>query len=133
MYIKMINTPNIEKAKKQIKSSKPPIIVNAQTLEFNRKILEYSKIQILLALTTPLNHIQAKIATKNNIAIGLDLQELRKLEKKQKAKRLETIKQNIKILRKAKTKIRLLNQKDFKNAQAFLITLGASSQQTKLF
>ena len=141
----MINTNNIEQAKKLIKSSKEKsIIIKAQSLEFNRKILEYGKFHILLSiessiekkdkpkqLSSGLNHVLANIATKNNIAMGIDIREIRKLEKKEKAQRLARIKQNIKICRKAKTKIKLLNYKDKRDAIFLLISLGASTQQAK--
>lgn len=141
----MINTNNIEQAKREIKTTKEkPIIVKSQTKEFNRKILEYGKFNILLSiesstekkdkpkqLSSGLNHVLANIATKNNIAIGIDLEEIRKLEKKEKAIILARIKQNIKICRKAKTKIKLLNYKDKGDAIFLLISLGASTQQAK--
>ena len=143
----MINTSNSEQAKnlikKAIESKENPIIVKAQSLEFNRKILEYGKFDILLGiesssnadslrnLDSGLNHILAKIAAKNNIAIGIDLEEINSLDKKQKAIRLSKIIQNIELCRKAKTKIRLLNYKDKRTAFSFLISLGASTQQAK--
>ena len=127
----IINTPSLEQAKKQIKEEDPPIIVKAQDPEFNRKILEYGKFDMLIALDKPLNHIQAKIATKNKIAIGLDLDELKKLEKKKKATILSVVIQNLKILRKAKTKARLLNYKEKRGVIAFLISLGSLTWQTK--
>jgi len=141
----MINTNNIEQAKKEIKSQKEkPIIVKAQSLEFNRKLLEYGKFDILLSIESPLkqnqfqksldsglNHVLAKIAVKNNISIGIDLKELRTLSKEQKAISLSKIKQNIKICRKAKAKLALLNVKDKHFAFSLLLSLGASTQQAK--
>jgi RNase P/RNase MRP subunit p30 len=126
----MINTTNLEQAKKLIKSSNLPIIIQAQSLEFNRKILDYGKFTTLLALDKPMNHILAKIATKNNISIGLDLAHFRLLNKKQKAVIISQVIINLKLLRKAKTKISLINSKDSK---PLLISLGASTQQTKHF
>jgi len=140
----MINTLNIEQAKNLIKSEKSkPIIVLAQNDEFNRKILEYGKFDILLSIEagkrkrtlrtidSGLNHVLAEIATKNKISIGINIDELRNLGKEEKANRLERIKQNIKICRKAKTKLILLNYKDEKDAFAFLLSLGASTKQAK--
>ncbi len=144
----MINTQNIEQAKNLIKETietkENPIIVKAQSPDFNRKILEYGKFNILLSiesttkkkdaskyLDSGLNHILAKIAARNNIAIGINLEEINPLDKKQKAIQLSKIIQNIKICRKEETKIRLLNYKDKKTAFSFLISLGASTQQTK--
>ena len=141
----MINTPNIEQAKKLIKSSKEkPIIVKAQNPEFNRKILEYGHFDILLSIETSedkpdnvkylssgLNNILAKIAAKNNIAIGIDLKEISNLEKEAQASRLARIRQNIKLCRKAKAKLKIINYKDKRNLIALLISLGASTQQAK--
>jgi len=147
LILKMINTTNIEQAKKEIKKAisenKKQIIVKAQDVEFNRKILEYGNFNILLDphfsqdknkikyLNSGINHVSAKIATKNKIAIGIDLNEIKKLEKKEKAQILAKIKQNIKICRKAKTRIKSLNYKDQRNAFSLLISLGASTQQAK--
>lgn len=128
----MINTTNINQARKEILNAKPPITIKAQSLEFNRKILEYGKFQILVGLEKPLNHVMARIATKNNIEIALDLNTLCKTkDKKQKAQAMEQIIQNIKTLRKAKTKITLLNAKDKTNAKNLLLSLKASTQQAK--
>ena len=76
----MINTTNIEEAKKLLKKEETPKIVLSQNDEFNRKILEHGNFDILLSPETGqrknkirqvdsgLNHVLAKIANKNNIA-----------------------------------------------------------------
>ncbi|HLF53588.1 MAG TPA: hypothetical protein VI544_00230 [Candidatus Nanoarchaeia archaeon] len=140
----MISATNLEQAKNLIKISKEkPIIVQAQNDEFNRKILEYGKFNILLGIESGnrkrtirnidsgFNHVLAKIATKNKIALGIDMQELSNMKKEEKAKTLERLMQNIKTCRKSKTKISLLNYKDKKDAQSFLLSIGASTQQAK--
>ena len=140
----MISTTNIEQAKSFIRTSKEkPIIVLAQDDDFNRKILEYGHFDILLGIESGkrertlrnidsgFNHVLAKIAKKNNIALGIDMHELSQLEKGKKAERLERIMQNIKLCRKSGTKILLLNYKDEKDALAFFISLGASTKQAK--
>lgn len=139
----MISTSNLEQAKHLIKAEKRPVIVQAQDEIFNRKILEYGKFDILLSiektaqqdkpkqLDSGLNHILAEIASKNKVAIGIDLKEISNLDKKAKAKRFARINQNIKICRKAKTNIKAVNYSDKINAFNLLISLGASSQQAK--
>jgi len=132
----IISTPNINKAKDQIKKSKPPIIVQSPSNEFSRKILEYGKFQILLLpkgkrdrlkqLDSGLNHVLAKLAAKNKVAIGIDIKSLSSLPPKQKAIELSRLKQNIKICRKAKCQIKLLNPKDSKDAQALLHSLSTN-------
>ncbi|MFH1290047.1 MAG: hypothetical protein ABIH92_01425 [Nanoarchaeota archaeon] len=146
----MINTSNLQKAKNEIKTAKHPIIIQSQDLEFNRKMLEYGKFDILLSpeltggwagkfprdklkqLSSGLNHIMAKIAAKNGVAIGIDLQAIRSISnKKQKAQTIARIIQNIKTCRKAECGLVLLNYKDKKDAFEFLISLGASTKQAK--
>ena len=142
-----ISTPNLSEAQKQILKSQneKPIIVKSQTLEFNRAILEYGKFNVLLspekhsekpkdkpkALDSGLNHVLAKIAAKNKIAVGIEIQEISNLEKKEKAQRLARIKQNIKICRKAKCQFAIINYKDKIDSFNFLLSLGASTQQAK--
>jgi RNase P/RNase MRP subunit p30 len=143
----MINQQNIEKAKNEIKQlasrNQRPIIVKAQNLEFNRKILEYGRFDILLSVEqssdirrdkikqvdSGLNHVLAKIATKNKIALGIDLETIRHKNKKEKAIVLEKLIQNIKLCRKAKCKIVLINYEDKLDAFSFLTSLGAASWQ----
>ncbi|MBU0907716.1 MAG: hypothetical protein KKD18_03705 [Nanoarchaeota archaeon] len=140
----IISTKNLQQAKNQIKSSKHPIVVRAQNQEFNRKILEYGKFDVLLdiqntegkdklkQLNSGLNHVLAKIAAKNKVAIGIDLSGLRSIkDKKQKAKTLARIKANIQTCRKAKCLLTAINYKDKKDALELLISLGASTQQAK--
>ncbi len=136
----IIITGNIEKAKQLIKVAQVPKIVFAQNEDFNRKILEYGKFDIILSLekedlrnkirqtNSGLNHVLAKIASKNKIAVGFDLEEIKKMEIKQKAENLSKIKQNIKICRKYKTKL-AVKIKSLQEARDFLIGLGASSKQ----
>ncbi|MCH7568888.1 MAG: hypothetical protein IIA87_05715 [Nanoarchaeota archaeon] len=136
----IINTKNLEEARKQIKKARKPIIVKAQEDNFNRKILEHGKFQILLSpetgtrknsikqLDSGLNHVLAKIAFKNNITIGIDLEEIKKLPKLEKAIRLSKIKQNIEICRKTRTRFAILGNK--KEGLHLLLSLGASTEQT---
>ncbi len=139
----IISETGIEKTKKLIKSSKKPIIILAQDENYNRKMLEYGNFDILLSpeiITgksrvkqedSGLNHVLAKIAAKNNISIGIDMDKISKLDKKDKAIRLAKIRQNIKICRRAKTKIKIINSGNKEEARAFLLSLGASTQQAK--
>ena len=127
--VEIINTTKIEQAKKLIKNSKQPIMLQAQNYEFNRKILEYGKFQVLLN-PKQLNHILAKTAAKNNVSVGFDLSEL-PTDKKEKAQFISKLIEAIKTCRKSKTQIKLLNSKDKKDAFSFLISLGASTSQAK--
>jgi RNase P/RNase MRP subunit p30 len=140
----MIETTNIEKAKKLIKDCKEAkIVVIAQDDEFNRKILEYGKFHVLLGvekgqrkdslrqIDSGFNHVLANIAVKKQVALGLDMNEISHLQKKEKAILLEKVKQNVKICRRAGVRIVLLNYKDRKDAFSFLVSLGGSTLQAK--
>lgn len=143
----IISTSNISEAQKLIqkakKESKCSIIVHAKKTEFNRKMIEYGKFDILLSpekhtekhrdaarqLDSGLNEIMARIAEKNKIAIGIDLEEIKELEKKEKALRLMRIAQNLKVCRKTKTKLAVHAKSDKRDVASLLINLGASTQQ----
>jgi len=139
----MVNTENIDEAKELIRKSRNPIIIEAKSSDFNRKILDYGKFNIISGLeytkeksslkniNSGLNEILAKIAKKNDISIGIDLGKIKNLEKKEKAEVLTKIKQNIIICRKTKTKIKVLNYNNKMSASSLLFSLGASSQQVK--
>lgn len=140
----MIKIDNVEKTKRLIKEHNGrPIIVIAQNDNYNRKMLEYGKFDVLLGVEKGIrkdslrqndsgfNHVLAKIAAKNRIALGIDVSEISNLNKRQKAELLEKIKQNIKLCRKSNVRIKLINYKDGKDAFAFLISLNASSRQAK--
>ena len=140
----MISTSNIEQAKNIIKNSKEkPLVVMAQNDEFNRKILEYGRFDILLGvesgnrkrslrnIDSGFNHVLGEIARKNKVSIGIDVKELSRLNKEQRAMYLERIMQNIRICRKSGAKITLLNYEDKLSAFSLLLSLGASTQQAK--
>ena len=139
----MIISNNLEKAKQEIKNSKEkPLIVKSQNEVFNRKILEYGNFSSLLlnyhrsrdglkSLDSDINHVLAKIAKKNNVSFAYILEELRSLEKKDRAIFLSRIRQNIKICRKSGAKIKLFGIKDSKDAFSLMLSLGSSTNQAK--
>lgn len=138
----MINNQKIEEVKRLLKKEQSPRIVMAQDDEFNRKILEHGKFDILLSIEggtrknkirqedSGLNHVLSKIAAKNNISIGIELEEIANLQSKEKASRLAKIIQNVKICRKSKTKI-AIKSKSIQTAKDFLLGLGGSTSQVK--
>jgi len=141
----MINTQSLDEAKKRIRSSITPVVIRAQGNAFNRKMLEYGKFAILLSpesrperqsdipkqLDSGMNHVLARIATKNNVAIGIDVKEIAGLQKMVKALRLSRVRQNILVCRRAKTVLAVVNVFDEKEGQQLLLSLGASTQQAK--
>jgi|GEM_PF-2519570 len=138
----MIENPDLELTKKLLAKEKSPKIVRAQNQKYNRAILEYGNFDIFLAnlkrkkqdtlkyLDLDLDKVSAKLASKKNISYCIDLKELRSLELEELSKELARLKETIKICKKTKTPLALLNASDKYNAKALLLSLGASTQQT---
>lgn len=134
----MIITTKINEAQKLVRVTKRPSFVLAQDSEFNRKILEYGKFDALVfpgkinrKLESNVNHVDGKFAAKNRIKIAYDLDKVRSLDKKERGIFLSKVKKDLQVLRKSKTEILLLNLKDKRDAQDFLISIGASTVQAK--
>lgn len=139
----MIDEKNIEKTKILIRKSDRPIIIKSQDDAYNRKILEYGKFDFiydiglsnkkssLRNIDSGFNHVLAEIAKRNKVGICFDMANLVVLDKKTKAGKIEKIRQNIKICKKIKVKMRLLNIRDKKDAFSFMLSLGASTIQAK--
>jgi RNase P/RNase MRP subunit p30 len=147
----------IDSSEKEIRSiiaslesrkSKALIAVEAKDDFFNRRIIETCKINFLVSpelscekdtlkqRSSGINHVLAKEAVKKGISIIIDFSELEKLDKKEKAKILSRIIQNLKICRKSGCKIKIAtfagSKEELKTEnelKAFLFSLGASSQQ----
>jgi len=142
--MEIINTLNINEARKQIqklKKENKEVIVRAQEPEFNRKILEIKDVNVLLSREihnrkdklkqrdSGLNEVLCKLAAKNNIKIGINIEEIKKLEKKQKAIVLARIMQNIMLCKRTKTQIVFIPALKKQEALSFMQSLGASTQQ----
>lgn len=137
----MINEKSIEKTKQLLKTEPTPKIVLAQDDNYNKIMLEYGKFDVLLSpdrlqepnslrqINSGLNSYLTTLASKKKIAIGIDLNEIRPLQKEIKARRLEKVIQNIKFCRKKKVNLALFGVSDVFNIQPLLKSLGASSQQ----
>jgi len=139
--MKIIKAISIEELKKQIKNAEKPIIVETSNNELSRKVLENNLCNILILAETNtinnnlrqidsgLNEILGRIAEKNNISIGINLDQITILTKNKKAEKISKIIQNIKICKKTKTKIKILNYTDKNATLCLLRKLGASSKQ----
>ena len=80
-----------------------------------------------------LNEILCRIAAKNNIKIGIDVEEIKKAQGKELAVLLARIMQNIMLCKKTGAEIKIINckEKDKREAFSLLLTLGASTSQAK--
>jgi len=147
----IIQTTNFQEIRNQILKAKQTnkeeiIIVKAGDEEFNRKVLEIKGVNILLGpenhqrkdklkqRDSGLNEFLCKLASKNNIKIAIDLKQLQKLSKLEKAKTLARIIQNIKLCKRTKTQIILWPENRYKkqDVMSFITTLGGSTEQGKI-
>ncbi|MCK9595781.1 hypothetical protein M0R19_01195 [Candidatus Pacearchaeota archaeon] len=125
----IIQENNFDKARKLIKENQDKkIIFSSEDDELNRKILEKEKINILLLnqavrrdfqkqRNSGLNHILAKLAKKNDVAIGINFDEILVSEGKHKSRILSRIMQNIRICNKNKLEMKFIipNPKNMRN------------------
>jgi RNase P/RNase MRP subunit p30 len=141
-----ISTTNINEARKEVdrlSNAKKQVIVLSQDDDFNRKILENKKVDILIInedikkkdylkqRDSSLNEILAKIAAKNNINIAIDIDKIASKPDIEQAKALARLKQNIMLCKKAKTSLIAISKKDKKNIISLFLALGASTRQAK--
>lgn len=147
MILQSQNLNEIRKQIEKIKKQNPDelIIVRAGDEEFNRKLLEIKGVNVLLApelhnrkdrmkqRDSGLNEFLCKLAKKNNIKIAMDIGSLKKLDKKEKAKVLARIKQNIILCKRTKTEIILFPREKYSylDTLSFVKALGGSTEQAR--
>lgn len=142
----IIRETDFQKARKKIKeNSGKDIIFSSNNDELNRKVLEKLPVRILLInlakrkdrmkqRDSRFNQVMAKLAKRNNIIIGINLDEIIESEKKQKAKILARIRQNIKLCSKNKVKMKFISAKEKKDSydlRALGLVLGMPTWMTK--
>lgn len=142
--MKIIQENTFEKARKSIKELKEkPIIFSSDNDDLNRKALEKLPIQILLInlrnrkdfqkqRNSGFNQVMAKIAKKNNITIGINLDEI--INSKNKDQILARIRQNIILCNKNKLKMKFIQQEHKRNIydlKALGLVLGMPTWMTK--
>ena len=147
--MQIITTPKLNDALKEIdklKQKGEKVIVLSQDDEFNRKILEKSKIDIFLIneeleskdyskqRNSNLNEVLAELATKNKIKIGIDIDKISSKERKEQAKSLARLAQNILLCKKAKTEMIIFTENRSKDKRAIvslLLTLGLDTKRAE--
>ena len=143
----LIQEKTFEKARNEIrKNLDKNVIFSSDDDNLNRKILEKEKIDIFMLLladrkdfqkqrNSGFNHVLAKIAKKNNIIIGINLDEIINSNLKEKAKVLARVRQNIKLCNKNKLKMRFVfsdkNKRDIHDLKALGLILGMPTWMTK--
>jgi len=145
--MEIISETTFEKARKKIRETKgDKIIFTSEDDELNRKILEKEKIDVLLLnqknrkdwqkqRNSGLNQVMAKIAKKNNIKIGINLDEIIESDEQKKAKIISRIVQNIQLCNKYKINMEFISKNKLNSIKikSLGLTLGMPTWMTKNF
>jgi len=143
----LIQEKTFEKARNEIRKNKgKTIIFSSNDDDLNRKILEKEKVDVFVPLladrkdfqkqrNSGLNHVVAKIAKKNNVIIGINLDEIVKPKVKEKANILARVRQNVRLCNKNKIKMQFVfsdkNKKEIHDLKALGLVLGMPTWMTK--
>lgn len=143
----IINEDDFLKARKKIREAqkeRKEIVFSGKDDGLNRKILEKEKINVLLLSLSSrkdwikqrnsgFNQVLAKLAKKNKVSIGINLDEILRAEKKEKSEILARIKQNIKLCNKNKLKMQFISEekRDKYNLKSLGLVLGMPTWMTK--
>ena len=144
MKLQIIQESTFEKARKKITESKNnQIIFSSDDDELNRKVLEKLPIKIILInlskrkdfqkqRNSGFNQVLAKIAKKNKVAIGINLDEIFDAKPTEKIKILARVSQNIKLCNKNKLKMKFISNKsqDDYNLKSLGLVLGMPTWMT---
>lgn len=144
--IYLIDVENYEKARNLILNyfKKGKVVVKAKNDEFNRKVLENEKVDVLFSVEggkrkdklkqkdSGLNQVLCKIANKNKVAIGIDFNNFLEKDDFKFSIFLGRLQQNIKLCNKYKIKMILVNaSKENRLIYSLLISLGMSTSMAK--
>jgi len=126
-----------EKIKKSILGSKSDLVVfTSLDDDLNRRVMEKLKIDILLIShvgrkdfskqrNSGLNHVLANIAKKNNIKIGINLDEIIEMSSFELSEVISRIRQNIVLCSKSKVAMKFVFSKSFNERNVYsLKSLG---------
>ena len=138
---------SINEARKEIdKLSKQgkEVIVIAGDSDYNRKILENKKVNVLLFYDfngkdklkqrdSGLDHVLCRLAKDNNIIIGFDLGFLNEKGDLLISQKTSRLGQNIKLCNKYKNNIRIFSydKSEIIKLKAFLLSLGMNTKMIK--
>jgi len=140
----ILTETDFNKLREEIKKNRDKIIIfTSSNDEFNRKVLEKLKISILMVplksrkdytkqRNSGLNEILVKIAKKNNVQIGIPLDEILNSGEKRWLL-LSRLRQNIKLCSRVGVKMQFICEKerDLKNLKSLGLILGMPTWMTK--
>ena len=145
--MQLVTSQNLNEIRKQAELNSKKAIetsVQGRDIEFNRKVLEMKNINMLILShknkkdklkqrDSGLNHVLCKIPKEKNIIFLIDFSEILNSERIEKAKILGRAIQNIKLIKKYKNSIKLINKqgRDNFDLRAFLQVLGMPTLEAK--
>jgi RNase P/RNase MRP subunit p30 len=152
MSPKIIQEENFDKARKKILeeiNKKNLVIFETNDDDLALKILEKQKIDVLLIdlsrrkdfqkqRNSGFNQVMAKLAKKNNVIIGINLDEIINSNGQKKQEILARVKQNIKLCNKNKLKMKFIskeeeNSRNIYDLKSLGLVLGMPTWMTKDF
>jgi|APSaa5957512622_1039677.scaffolds.fasta_scaffold25556_3 RNase P/RNase MRP subunit p30 len=146
----MITTKNLNDVRKQIVKlvkDEMYVVVRALDDDFNRKIFEMNDVDMIVGLesrgerdymkqrNSGMNEVLCKLAKKNDIKIGVEVEKIFGLGKIEKARVLARVSQNIKLCKRVGCKIVLLCDQcklSKQDIMGFFKVLGGSTKQGKI-
>lgn len=143
----LIQENSFDKARNEIRKNKEKIIIfSSDQDELNRKILEKEQIDVLLInqksrrdyqkqRNSGFNQVFAKLAKKNNVTIGINLDEIIESKNDKKREILARVGQNIKLCNKNRVKMKFIaqkkkNERDIYDLKALGLVLGMPTWMT---
>jgi RNase P/RNase MRP subunit p30 len=143
----VINVSKLVDARKAIElasKSGEKVVVLAKDDDFNRKIFEHKKVDVLVDVEgghkrdrmkqrdSGLNQVLCKLAKGNGIFIGVDLRHLNNGSDFDKSQYLSRLIQNVRLCKKYKVPMVLVNiDKGKKDLNGLLLTLGMNTSMAK--
>ena len=146
MTYTIIQENQFQKARNQIREAKKnqkTVVFTSNNDDLNRKVLEKEPIDVLLInqkerqdkqkqRSSGFNQVMARTAKKNNVTIGINLNEMLKSKGKGKAEILARIEQNIRLCNKSKIKMTFFPElKNNHDLKALGLVLGMPTWMTK--
>jgi RNase P/RNase MRP subunit p30 len=141
----LLQKDDFNKLKNKVNESAEPIIFTSDDDEFNRKVLEKLKINILLInqksrkdfqkqRNSGFNQVLAKVTKKNNIQIGINLDEMIESNQKEKSKILARVHQNVNLCNKNKIQMQFIGKekRNLHDLKSLGLILGMPTWMTKL-
>ena len=145
----LVCSGNFDKTRNEIRKNKAKkIIFSGTSDELNRKILEKEKIDILLInqssrkdklkqRNSGFNSVLSRLAKKNDVVIGINLDEIINSSPKNKSYILARVKQNIRLCNKHKLKMKFIcidkkNERNIYDLKSLGLILGMPTWMAKV-